>query len=159
MLYTSPSRSIQADGSLHFWSPLALLLLNVTLRLLFVMVLALKWITHRKRLPEINQRVSQLNRAELSFRPARPGLAHSPIGTCVFGAEAARLDWFRGTYRYVLSGTGTWKKVFLVGASLSASRGFSAKRHLFTAFRFQLRYKLSLMLESCFRNRRPEDSA
>lgn len=44
--------STEADDSLHFvlllifFGLLLLLLLNVTLRLLFVMVLALKWITH-----------------------------------------------------------------------------------------------------------------
>jgi len=43
------------SDSLHFL--VALLLLNVTLRLLFVMVLALKWITHwkaEKRLPALS---------------------------------------------------------------------------------------------------------
>lgn len=47
--------STEADDTLHFvlllllsyfFGLLLLLLLNVTLRLLFVMVLALKWITH-----------------------------------------------------------------------------------------------------------------
>lgn len=96
-------------------------------------------------------------------------MAHSPFGTCVF-VSFLRPDWGVAVAVAATKWTVLWtgfkpsllahgKKVFLDGASLSASRGFSAKRHLFTAFRFQLRYKLSLMLESCFRNRRAEDSA
>jgi len=72
---------------------------------------------------------------------------------------ARQPDWFAEHINMYKPRLAHGKKVFLVGASLSASRCFSAKRHLFTAFRFQLRYKLSLMLESCFRNRRAEDSA
>jgi len=84
---------------------LPLLLLNVTLRLLFVMVLALKWITHRKRLPEINRSIS----TEPSWAELSPGVAHSPIGTCVFGSDPRlelQLEWqptglVCGTYKHI----------------------------------------------------------